>query len=142
MPAWAAGGRTCHRPAAWGTVPEKPTAYCSADHCRPQRRLSPVGRPDQTAVGGPHPTRTITAMHLIEYYLLAGLIVHIAFLGLVDWLGYNHLVQHGYHPTLLVLAALNVAILIGLYYLVLRPLQQRIARRRLARDIARQRSQP
>jgi hypothetical protein len=40
-----------------------------------------------------------------------------------------------------VLAALNVAILLGLYYLVLRPLQQRIARRRMARDIARQRSQ-
>jgi hypothetical protein len=81
-------------------------------------------------------------MRLIDYYLLAGLFVHIAFLGLVDWLGYNHLVQHGYHPSLVVLAALNVAILIGLYYLVLRPLQQRIARRRLARHIARQRSQP
>jgi hypothetical protein len=79
-------------------------------------------------------------MRLIDYYLLAGLFVHIAFLGLVDWLGYKHLVQHGYHPSLIWLAALNVAIFIGLYYLVLRPLRQRTARRRLARDIARQRS--
>jgi hypothetical protein len=81
-------------------------------------------------------------MHLIDYYLLTGLFVHVAFLGLVDWLGYNHLVQHGYHPTLLALAALNVAILTGLYYLVLHPLRQRMARRRMARAIARQRAQP
>ena len=81
-------------------------------------------------------------MRLIDYYLLLGLLVHVAFLGLVDWLGYNHLVKHGYHPTVLLLALLNVAIFFGLYYLVFRPLRQRMARRRMARDIARQRAQP
>ena len=80
-------------------------------------------------------------MRLIDYYLLTGLLVHVALLGLVDWLGYHHLVQHGYHPTLLLLALLNVAILCGLYYLVLRPLQQRIMRRRLAQEAIRQRTQ-
>ena len=81
-------------------------------------------------------------MRLIDYYLLTGLLVHVALLGLVDWLGYNHLVHHGYHPTLLLLALLNVAILLGLYYLVARPLQQRIARRRMAQDIVRGRLRP
>jgi hypothetical protein len=81
-------------------------------------------------------------MRLIDYYLLAGLLVHVAFLGLVDWLGYNHLVKHGYHPTLVLLGLLNVAILLGLYYLVLRPLRQRVLRRRLAQDARRQRAQP
>ena len=80
-------------------------------------------------------------MRLIDYYLLAGLFVHVALLGLVDWLGYKHLVQHGYHPTLLLLALLNVAILCGLYYLVIRPLHQRIVRRRMAQEAVRQRAQ-
>ena len=81
-------------------------------------------------------------MRLIDYYLLTGLLVHVAFLGLVDWLGYNHLVKHGYHPTLVLLGFLNVAILLGLYYLVMRPLRQRVLRRRLARDARQQHSQP
>ena len=81
-------------------------------------------------------------MSLMDYYLLLGLLVHVAFLGLVDWLGYNHLVKHGYHPTVLVLALLNVAIFFGLYYLVIRPLHQRVVRRRMARDVVRQRAQP
>jgi hypothetical protein len=80
-------------------------------------------------------------MRLIDYYLLAGLLVHVAFLGLVDWLGYKHLVRHGYHPTLLLLALLNVAILFGLYYLVIRPLYQRTVRRRMAQAALRQRGQ-
>lgn len=79
-------------------------------------------------------------MRLIDYYLLMGLLVHVAFLGLADWLGYNHLVQHGYHHTVLLLALLNMAIFFGLYYLVIRPLHQRIVRRRMAREVARQRS--
>ena len=77
-------------------------------------------------------------MRLIDYYLLMGLLVHVAFLVLVDWLGYNHLVRHGYHPSLLFLAGLNIAVGFGLYYLVICPLHQRIVRRRLARDLARQ----
>jgi hypothetical protein len=60
--------------------------------------------------------------------------------GLVDWLGYHHLMNHGYHPSLVVLALLNIAIAIGIYYLVIRTLQQRLARRRVAREMARQRS--
>lgn len=80
-------------------------------------------------------------MGVMDYYLLLGLLVHVAFLGLVDWLGYKHWVNHGYHHTLLLLALLNVAIGIGLYYLVLRPLYQRRVRRRRAREILRQRSQ-
>jgi hypothetical protein len=51
-------------------------------------------------------------------------------------------VHYGYHHTLLLLALLNVAIFLGLYYLVARPLQQRIVRRRLAQDIVRRRQQP
>jgi hypothetical protein len=76
-------------------------------------------------------------MRLIDYYLLFGLLIHIAFLGLVDWLGYQHFVRHGYHYSLLLLALLNVAIGIGLYYLVLCPLQQRVSRRRNARNLLR-----
>ena len=72
-------------------------------------------------------------MRLIDYYLLMGLLVHVAFLGLVDWLGYNHLMKHGYHHTLLLLAVLNVAIFIGIYSLIIRPLHQRIVRHRTAR---------
>ncbi len=79
-------------------------------------------------------------MRLIDYYLLLGLLVHIGFLGLADWLGYNHLVNHGYHPSVLVLAVLNIAIFVGIYYLIIRTLHQRIVRRRMARDIHRQRT--
>lgn len=80
-------------------------------------------------------------MTVMDYYLLLGLLVHVAFLGLVDWLGYNHLIKHGYHPSVLLLAILNVAIFIGLYYLVIRPLHQRIIRRRMARHRVRQQTQ-
>jgi hypothetical protein len=69
---------------------------------------------------------------------LFGLLVHVALLGLVDWLGYRHLVTHGYDHTLLVLALLNVGIFIGIYYLVLRPLRQRIQLRRMARIVRQQ----
>lgn len=81
-------------------------------------------------------------MLLMDCYLLLGLLVHVAFLGLVDWLGYNHLVRHGYHPSILALALLNVAICFGLYYLVMRPLYQRLVRRRAAQEVMRQRSRP
>ena len=77
-------------------------------------------------------------MRLIDYYLLLGLLVHVAFLVLVDWLGYNHLVRHGYHHSLLFLALLNVGIFFGLYYLVIRPLHQRMVRRRMACEVVRQ----
>jgi hypothetical protein len=80
-------------------------------------------------------------MSLMDYYLLLGLLMHVAFLGLVDWLGYTHFVHHGYHHSLLLLALLNVAIGIGLYYLVIRPLYQRMVRRRTAQALMRQRSQ-
>jgi preprotein translocase subunit YajC len=65
----------------------------------------------------------------------------VALLGLVDWLGYRHLVTHGYDHTVFALAALNVGIFVGIYYLVLRPLQQRIQRRRMARAVRQQRLQ-
>ena len=66
-------------------------------------------------------------------YLLFGLLIHVALLGLVDWLGYHHLVTYGYDHTLLILAVLNVGIFFGIYYLVLCPLHRRIQRRRTAR---------
>lgn len=72
-------------------------------------------------------------MRIMDYYLLIGLAVHIAFLGLVDWLGYHHLVTRGYDHTVLFLALLNVGIGFGLYYLVLCPLRQRVLLRRKAR---------
>lgn len=68
-----------------------------------------------------------------------GLLIHVALLGLVDWLGYHHLVTHGYDRTLLALALLNVGIFFGIYYLVLRPLRRRIQLRRTARVARRQR---
>lgn len=80
-------------------------------------------------------------MRLIDYYLLMGLLVHIGFLGLVDWLGYNHLIRYGYDHTVLLLALLNVGIFFGLYYLVFRPLRQRVRLRRMARKTNRQRVQ-
>ena len=60
--------------------------------------------------------------------------MHVALLGLVDWLGYRHLVTYGYDPTLLALALLNIGIFFGIYYLVLRPLYRRIQLRRKARE--------
>lgn len=80
-------------------------------------------------------------MTVVDYYLLLGLLVHFGFLGLVDWLGYHHLVAHGYHPSLLVLLCLNVAIFVAVYYLIIRTLHQRITRRRAIRRLIRQRSQ-
>ena len=72
-------------------------------------------------------------------YLLFGLLIHVALLGLVDWLGYHHLVTYGYDHTLLALALLNVGIFFGIYYLVLCPLHRRIQRRRTARAARQQR---
>jgi len=63
----------------------------------------------------------------------------VALLGLVDWLGYRHLVTHGYDPTLLALALLNIGVFFGIYYLVLRPLSRRIQLRRMARAVRRSR---
>ena len=74
-----------------------------------------------------------------DFYLLFGLLVHVALLGLVDWLGYHHLSTHGYDHTLLALALLNVGVFFGIYYLVLRPLYRRIQLRRLARVSRQQR---
>jgi hypothetical protein len=64
---------------------------------------------------------------------LFGLLVHVTLLGLVDWLGYHHLITHGYDATLLALALLNIGVFFGIYYLVLRPLQRRIQLRRRVR---------
>ena len=74
-----------------------------------------------------------------DFYLLFGLFVHVALLGLVDWLGYHHLVTQGYHVSLLLLALLNVGVCFGIYYLVLRPLYRRIQLRRTARVSRQQR---
>ena len=62
-----------------------------------------------------------------------------ALLGLVDWLGYRHLVTYGYDHTLLALALLNVGVFVGIYYLVLRPLRRRLQLRREARTVRQQR---
>jgi hypothetical protein len=74
-----------------------------------------------------------------DFYLLFGLLIHVALLGLVDWLGYHHLVTHGYDHTLLALALLNIGIFFGIYYLVLRPLHRRLQLRRTARTVRQQR---
>lgn len=74
-----------------------------------------------------------------DFYLLFGLFIHVALLGLVDWLGYRHLVTHGYDQTLLALALLNIGICCGIYYIVLRPLHRRIQLRRMARAARRSR---
>ena len=74
-----------------------------------------------------------------DFYLLFGLLVHVALLGLVDWLGYHHLVTQGYHVSLLLLALLNMGVFFGIYYLVLRPLHRRIQLRRTARAARSQR---
>jgi len=65
----------------------------------------------------------------------------VALLGLVDWLGYHHLVTQGYHVSLLLLALLNIGVFFGIYYLVLRPLQRRIQLRRMVRAARQQRIQ-
>ncbi|MGE3537044.1 MAG: hypothetical protein AB7N91_06340 [Candidatus Tectimicrobiota bacterium] len=74
---------------------------------------------------------------LTDVYLLFGMLIHVALLGLVDWLGYRHWVRHGYDHTLLALAILNVAIFFGLYYLVWLPVARRIQVRRTAREARR-----
>jgi hypothetical protein len=79
-------------------------------------------------------------MGLMDIYLLLGLLVHVAFLGLTDWLAYHHLMVHGYDHTVLILGVLNVAIFFGLYYLVIVPLRRRVHLRRLARETRRQRA--
>ena len=75
-------------------------------------------------------------MRLMDAYLLLGLLVHIGFLGLADWMGYHHLLKHGYDHTVLILGILNVAIAFGMYYLVYRPLRQRFLVRKTARQSA------
>ena len=77
-------------------------------------------------------------MRVMDFYLLLGIVVHIAFLGLADWLGYRHLVQHGYDHTVLILGILNIAIFIGLYYIVYRPLRERAQLRKSTRTANRQ----
>jgi hypothetical protein len=72
-------------------------------------------------------------MSVMDYYLLMGLAVHVGFLILVDWLGYRHLVTHGYDHTVLLLALLNIGIFAGMYYLIFRPLRRRVLRRRQTR---------
>lgn len=76
-------------------------------------------------------------MSLMDYYLLMGLTVHIAFLALVDWLAYRHLVTHGYDHTILLLAFLNIGIFYGLYYLIFQPLRRQVLRRKQARTARR-----
>lgn len=71
---------------------------------------------------------------ITDCYLLFGLFIHVALLGMVDWLGYRHLVTRGYDHTLLALALLNVGVICGIYYLVACPLQRRIQLRRAARQ--------
>ena len=80
-------------------------------------------------------------LNLADYYLLLGLFMHLAFLGLVDWLGYHHLVTHGYDHTVLLLALLNVAIFFGLYYLVFLPVRRSVRARRMLRAAGRQHGQ-
>ena len=77
-------------------------------------------------------------LKLTDYYLLLGLCMHLAFLVLVDWLGYHHLMTHGYHISVLLLGVLNIAILCGVYYLVVLPLRRSIQVRRLMRTGHRQ----
>jgi hypothetical protein len=77
-----------------------------------------------------------------EYYLLFGFLIHVALLGLIDWLGYRHFMTYGYHHSLLALVLLNVGIICGMHYLVLPPFQRRRQLRRAARAMRRQRLQP
>ena len=73
-------------------------------------------------------------MSVMNIYLLVGLLVHIGFLGLADWLAYHHLVKHGYDHTVLILAVLNVAIVFGVYYLVYLPMRRHVRLRRAVRE--------
>jgi hypothetical protein len=81
-------------------------------------------------------------MRIMDAYLMLGLLVHIGFLGLTDWLGYRHIIKHGYDHTVLILAVLNVAIGLGIYYLVFRPLRQRALRRKAAQAEGKLRVKP
>jgi hypothetical protein len=72
-------------------------------------------------------------MGIMDVYLLLGLLSNVGFVILADWLGYHHFVKHGYHPTLLILFVLNIAIGFGLYYLVFRTLKKRVRLRQQAR---------
>lgn len=74
---------------------------------------------------------------LMDYYLLFGLFVHVALLGLVDWLGYRHFMTHGYNHTLSVLLLFNVAVGFGIYYLVWLPFRRRLALHRQIRQAGR-----
>lgn len=76
-------------------------------------------------------------MGLMDVYLLLGLASNVGFVVLADWLGYKHLMKHGYDHTLLILLVLNIAIGFGLYYLVFRTLQKRVRLRRQARAAGR-----
>ena len=76
-------------------------------------------------------------MGAMNLYLLVGLLVHVAFLGLADWLAYHHLVKHGYDHTVLILGVLNVGIGFGIYYLVYLPLRRHVRMRRVVREGAR-----
>ena len=73
-------------------------------------------------------------MGAMNIYLLVGLFVHVAFLGLADWLAYRHLVKHGYDHTVLILAVLNVVIVFGIYYLVYLPMRRHVRLRRAVRE--------
>ena len=73
-------------------------------------------------------------MGVMNIYLLVGLLVHVAFLGLADWLAYRHLVTHGYDHTVLILGVLNVGIGFGIYYLIYLPMRRHVRLRRMARD--------
>ena len=72
-------------------------------------------------------------MRIMDAYLLLGLLANVAFLGLADWVTYRRLVTKGYDSSMLIMALLNVAIAIGIYYLIYRPLRQRYLVRKIAR---------
>lgn len=73
-------------------------------------------------------------MGVMNIYLLVGLLVHVAFLGLADWLAYHHVMKHGYDHTVLILGVLNVGIACGIYYLIYLPMRRHVRLRRLARQ--------
>ena len=73
-------------------------------------------------------------MGVMNIYLLVGLLVHLAFLGLADWLAYHHLMKHGYDHTVLILGVLNVGIGFGIYYLIYLPMRRHVRLRRAVRE--------
>ena len=73
-------------------------------------------------------------MGAMNLYLLLGLLVHVGFLGLADWLAYRHLVTHGFDITVLILGILNVVIVFGIYYLVYLPMRRHVRLRRAVRE--------